>query len=128
MLVPLLKTTMVLPEGTAIPVAPAGGLIVTVSSKLFWIMYCFSIAGTINCLAPSDTPTQTSRKLRAIWALGVFVRVKVTSALAKVTSPEPVMACSMAVPTLVLVVSPQMPSCSPVPISSNFNDEYVLAM
>ena len=44
-------------------------------------------------------------------------KVKVTVLLAKVTSAEPVIASSIAVPKLVFVIVPQVPEFSPVPIS-----------
>jgi hypothetical protein len=50
----------------------------------------------------------------------------VTLALAKVTLAEPTIASSKAVPKLVLVVSPQVPDCSPVGISSILSGEKVL--
>jgi hypothetical protein len=52
-----------------------------------------------------------------------LVRVRVTSALEKVTSAEPVIASSIAVPKLVFVVAPQVPDWSPVPMSSIFKLE-----
>jgi hypothetical protein len=48
------------------------------------------------------------------------VRVSVTEALEIVTSALPTMACSMAVPRFELVVVPQVPDWSPVPMSSIF--------
>ena len=52
-----------------------------------------------------------------------------TSALAKVTSADPVIASpNAALPKLVFVVLPQVPDWSPVPISSTLSAEYVLAI
>ena len=86
------------------------------------------MAGTIRFCAPPEVPVRLSLRLRAVWEALLFVRVSVTVALAKVTSAEPTMASSRAVPKLVLVVEPQEPVCSPVPISSIFSAEYVLAI
>ena len=66
---------------------------------------------------------------RASCAALVLVSVRVQMLAAK--SPEssvaiPTMACSIAVPMLLLVVVPQVPDCSPLPISSNLRLEKVL--
>jgi hypothetical protein len=127
MFVPSLNTIADVKVGIATPV-PVAFLIVTVSAVSFLTMYCFSIAGTIKFLAPPEVPVSRRRRLRAVCDALVFDSVSVTSALAKVTSPEPVIACSMAMPKLSFVVAPQVPDWSPVPISSIFKSEYVLAM
>jgi hypothetical protein len=62
--VALLNTPIVQPAGTATPV-PVEFLTVTVSVKLLVIMYCFSIAGTISCLAPPETPIRLSLRFLA---------------------------------------------------------------
>jgi hypothetical protein len=68
------------------------------------------------------------RKLRAVWAALVSVRVTVTSALEKATSADPVIASLIAIEKLLLVVDPQVPVWSPVPISSIFRSLYVDAI
>jgi hypothetical protein len=86
-------------------------------------MYCFSIAGTIKLRAPAVVPVSLKRRLRAVCVPLVLVSVKVTFALAKVTSAEPVIASSRAVPRLIFVVDPHVPDCSPVVISSILSGE-----
>lgn len=86
-------------------------------------MYSFSIAGTIKFCAADTVPVRYNLKLRAVCVAFELVKDKVTSALAKVTSAEPTIASSRAVPKFVLVVVPQVPDCSPVPISSIFKFE-----
>jgi len=91
-------------------------------------MYCFSIAGTIRSLAPPEVPVKRSLRLRAVWEEFVLDKVRVTSALAKVTLADPTMASSKAVPKFVLVVVPHVPDWSPVVISSILSGEKVLAI
>jgi hypothetical protein len=110
------------PVGTATPV-PVEFLTVMVSAQPLLTRYSFSMAGTIRFCAPPEVPVRFKRKLRAVWVALVSVRVKVTVPLAKVTSADPVIASSRAVPRFVLVVVPQVPVCSPVPISSILSDE-----
>ena len=102
---------------------PVAFLMVIASAQSFCTIYCFSIAGTIKFLAPAVVPVSRKRKLRAVCVPFVFVRVKVTLALAKVTSAEPVIASSIAVPRLTFVVEPHVPDCSPVVISSILSGE-----
>jgi hypothetical protein len=117
-----LNTIADIVDGIATPV-PVVFLTVIVSAVSFWIMYCFSIAGTIKLRAPAVVPVSLKRRLRAVCVPFVFVRVSVTFALAKVTSAEPVIASSRAVPRLMFVVDPHVPDCSPVVISSILSGE-----
>lgn len=119
---PSLNTTADIVGGTATPV-PVEFLIVTTSAQSFCTMYCFSIGGTIKFLAPPVVPVKRKRRLRAACVLLVLTKVSVTLALAKVTSAEPVIASSSAVPKLIFVVVPHVPDCSPVVISSILRGE-----
>jgi hypothetical protein len=119
---PSLNTTALIVVGTATPV-PVEFLTVIVSAVSFCIKYCFSMAGTINSLAPAVVPVSLKRRLRAVCVPFVFDRVRVTLALAKVTFAEPVIASSIAVPRLTFVVDPHVPDCSPVVISSILSGE-----
>jgi hypothetical protein len=119
---PSLNTIADTEDGIATPV-PVEFLMVTVFAVSFCTMYCFSIFGTINSLAPPVVPVKRRRKLRAVCVPFVSVKVKVISALAKVTSAEPVIASSMAVPKLTFVVIPHVDDCSPVVISSILRGE-----
>lgn len=119
---PSLNTIADTEEGIATPV-PVAFLIVTVFAVSFCTMYCFSIAGTIKFLAPPVVPVKRKRRLRAVCEPLVSVKVKVISALANVTSAEPVMASLTAVPKLTFVVVPHVPDCSPVVISSILRGE-----
>tara|TARA_R110000772_G_scaffold1566_9_gene5377 strand:+ start:20225 stop:20818 length:594 start_codon:yes stop_codon:yes gene_type:complete len=122
MLTPLLYTIADIVGGIATPV-PVAFLMVIASAHSFNTMYCFSIAGTIKFLAPAVVPVSLRRRLRAVCEPFVLVRVKVTLALAKVTSAEPVIASSTAVPKLTFVVDPHVPDCSPVVINSILRGE-----
>jgi hypothetical protein len=126
-LAPSLYTIAVIVVGIATPV-PVAFLIVIVSAVSFFTMYCFSIGGTIKSLAPPVVPVSRKRRLRAVCEPLVFVKVSVTLALAKVTSAEPTIASSMAVPKLTFVVVPHVADCSPVVISSILSGEYALAI
>jgi hypothetical protein len=125
--VALLNTTMDLPAGTAMPV-PVVFFTVMVSAQVLLIKYSFSMAGTMRSRAPAVVPVRLSRRFRAICVALVSVRVRVTLPLAKVTSAEPVMASSRAVPRLVLVMSPHVLFFSPVTISSILRGLYELGI
>jgi hypothetical protein len=90
------------------------------------------MAGTLIVPAALNEAAETTKhKARAFWAVLVFVSVRVATLvvkLAEVRVAMPTMACSMAVPTFVLVVAPHVPDCSPVVINSNFSAEKVLDM
>lgn len=122
MFVPSLYTVADIVAGIATPV-PVAFLMVIVSDVSFFTMYCFSIPGTIRLLAPAVVPVSRKRRLRAVCEPLVSNKVSVTSALAKVTSAEPVIASSMAVPKLTFVVVPHVPDCSPLVISSILSGE-----
>jgi hypothetical protein len=122
MFVPSLNTIAVIVVGIATPV-PVEFLIVIVSEVSFFTIYCFSMFGTIRLLAPAVVPVSRRRRLRAVCEPFVFVKVRVTSALEKVTSAEPVIASSMAVPKLTFVVAPHVADCSPVVMSSILSGE-----
>lgn len=123
-----------LPLGTVMPV-PAAVFTVMLwpPDVLFWTRYCFSIVGTtisrVAVKLPTDVTFRTKARgtCKAGPSRSVSVRVNVAS-VANTGLLRPVMACSMAVPMLVLVVLPQVFDCSPLPISSNFRSEKVLAM
>jgi hypothetical protein len=119
---PSLNTTADIVGGIATPV-PVAFFIVTASVQSFCTIYCFSIAGTIKFLAPPVVPVKRKRRLRAVCVPFVLVRVRVTLALAKVTSAEPVIASSIAVPRFTFVVVPHVADCSPVVISSILRGE-----
>ena len=79
------------------------------------------MAGTIKLVVANDNaPVISIVMLRAtpVVPLGIVIVVLAPdpSVMAWVTYPE--MDCSISVPRLVLVVVPQVPDCSPVPISS----------
>ena len=78
--------------------------------------------------APPDVPVRLSRRFRAACVVGVSVRVSVTGPLAKVTSAEPVIASSIAVPRFVLVMSPHWLLFSPCCISWILRELYVLGI
>ena len=132
MSVPSLYTMAFLPAGTVTPVNPVT-LIVTVYKLSLKSMYGFWTAGT-NTVEFADTAAEGTliTYARAFCNAGVLVSVNV--AVLDVKSPEvsvaiPTIACSTAVPKLVLVVAPQAPFWSPVPINSIFKLVlYVLAM
>jgi hypothetical protein len=121
-LTPSLYTIADIVGGIATPV-PVAFLMVIASAHSFSTMYCFSIAGTIRFLAPPVVPVRRSLRLRAVCVPLVLVRVKVTLALAKVTSADPVIASSIAVPKFTFVVDPHEPDCSPVVMSSILRGE-----
>jgi len=122
------------PLGTVMPV-PADVFTVMLwpPDVLLWTRYCFSIVGTISCRVAVKLPTDVAlrTKARAVCRAGPNRSVRSIVRLVSVKNtglPKPVMACSIAVPMLVLVVSPHVFDCSPLPISSNFRSEKVLAM
>ena len=125
--VALLNTTMDLPAGTAMPV-PVAFFTVMVSAQVLLMKYSFSMAGTMRSRAPAVVPIRLSRRFRAVCVALVSVSVRVTLPLAKVTSAEPVMASSIAIPRLSLVMVPHVLFFSPVAISSIFRGLYVLAI
>jgi hypothetical protein len=88
------------------------------------------MAGTLIVPAADTAPASMFKhSARAFWAVLVLVRVSVATfevKLADVSVAIPTIACSIAVPMLVLVVTPHEPDCSPVVISSNLRLEKVL--
>jgi hypothetical protein len=110
---------MVLPVGTAMPV-PVVFLTVIVPSVALLMIYGFSIAGTIRLYPAVAAPVRLRRRLRAVWVAFVSVNVRVTVALAKVTSADPTIASSIAVPRLTLVTLPHVVVFSPVVINWSF--------
>ena len=122
------------PLGTVMPV-PAAVFTVMLwpPDVLLWTRYCFSIVGTTRLRVAVKLPVDVAlrTKARAVCRAGPSRSVRSIVRLAsevKIGFPKPVIACSMAVPMLVLVVLPQVFDCSPLPISSNFRFEKVLAM
>jgi len=92
-------------------------------------MYAFSMAGTTRLrVEPPVVPVQRRRMLRAVCEVLVSVRVRVTLALAKVTSAEPAIASSIAVPRLRLVTFPHVVEFSPVAMSWILRLLYVLGI
>jgi hypothetical protein len=88
------------------------------------------MAGTFKTPAAERQPEEmTKHSARAFCAVLALVNVNVATLVVKsadVRVAIPTMACSMAVPMLVLVVPPHEPDCSPVVINSNFKAEKVL--
>ena len=85
------------------------------------------MAGTLSVPAADTAPAAMFKhSARAFWAVLVLVSVSVATLevkFAEVSVAMPTIACSIAVPMLVLVVTPHEPDCSPVVISSNFRLE-----
>jgi hypothetical protein len=76
------------------------------------------MSGTVNVrVEPPVVPVKLSRKLRAVWVALELDNVRVSLPLAKVTSAEPTMASSIAVPKLVFVTDPHVVAFSPVVIN-----------
>jgi hypothetical protein len=123
--VPSLNTKALAPAGTATPVPVSVLNRDRISKVVLDQVELFNLAPRAKdrLRAPPDVPVQTSLRLRAVWVPLVFESVRVTSALENETSAEPVIASSKAVPKFVLVVAPQVPTCSPVPISSILRSE-----
>jgi hypothetical protein len=92
-------------------------------------MYGFSIEGTTRLrVEPPVVPVQTKRMLRAVCDVLLLDSVSVTLPLEKVTSAEPTIASSIAVPRLTFVTSPHVVEFSPVVINWILRLLYVLAI
>jgi hypothetical protein len=96
---------------------PVEFLTVIASAQPLLTIYTFSIAGTIKFCAPPDVPVRFKRKLRATCVELESVSVSVTVPLEKVTSAEPTIASSRAVPKFTFVTLPHVPEFSPVAMS-----------
>ena len=90
------------------------------------------MAGTLIVPAADTAPAAMFKhSARADCNAVVFANVRVATLAVKsaeVKVAMPTMDCSIAVPILALVVLPQDPDCSPVPINSNLRLEKLLDM
>jgi hypothetical protein len=102
---------------------PVWPVTLTVTAKppvvLLKIKYSFLLFGTSTTRAAVRAPVNSMYMLRAT-PVAPFGMVKIVGEAESVTAcvTYPAMDCSSRVPRLVLVVTPQVPDCSPVPISS----------
>jgi hypothetical protein len=105
---------------TDTPVWPAT---LTVTAKppvvLLKIKYSFLLFGTSTTRAAVNAPVSSMYMLRAT-PVAPFGMVRMVGDEESVTAwvTYPAIDCSSRVPRLVLVVTPHVPDCSPVPISS----------
>ena len=85
-----------------------------------------AVVGIIKLDAPPELPVRLSRKcLTGCVPLSETAKLSVKSEAVTAIVVVPTIASSSAVPKLTLVVVPQVPDCSPVPISSTAKFEYV---
>jgi hypothetical protein len=118
MSVPLLTKNIFAAFGTDTPVCPDTLTVTAPLEVLLNTRKSFLFAGTIRFVLAPPVPVSSRYIFLATpeAPFGMVIVVSVPVETACVTYPE--MACSSSVPRLLLVVVPQVPDCSPIPISS----------